>query len=67
MRRIIHFLAIAGLFASTAVPQDIATPVFVLKDGDATAAGFSGTDKEIHIESMYRRSRRPGCFCMSNH
>jgi type VI secretion system secreted protein VgrG len=56
MRRIIHFLAIAGLFASTAVPQDIATPVFVLKDGDATAAGFSGTDKEIHIDGGAQQS-----------
>jgi type VI secretion system secreted protein VgrG len=56
MRRIFHFLAIAGLFASTAVPQDIATPVFVLNDGDATASRFSGTDKEIHIDGGAQQS-----------
>jgi Alpha-tubulin suppressor and related RCC1 domain-containing proteins len=56
MKRFMHFCAGACLFASTAFPQNIATPVFVFKDGDATAVGYSGTDKEIYVNGSGQQS-----------
>ena len=50
MKRFAIFLSILGLFASAAFGQNIATPVFVLKDGDASAAAYSGTDKSIYVD-----------------
>jgi hypothetical protein len=56
MKRFAIFLAVFGLFATTVFAQNIATPMFVLKDGDATAAGYSGTDKEIYIDGSAQQS-----------
>ena len=56
MGRTIRFLSILGLFASAAFAQNIATPVFVLKDGDATAAGYSGTDKSLYVDGSANQS-----------
>jgi len=56
MKRFAIFLAVLGLFATTAFAQNIATPMFVLKDGDATAVGYSGTDKEIYVDGSAQQS-----------
>ena len=56
MKRFAIFLAVLGLFATTAFAQNIATPMFVLKDGDASAVGYSGTDKEIYVDGSAQQS-----------
>jgi len=50
MKRFARLLVIVGLVATAAFAQNIATPVFVLKDGDASAAAYSGTDKSIYVD-----------------
>jgi hypothetical protein len=45
------------LFLAAAVTaQNISTPVSVLKDGDATAAAYSGTDKVIYVDGGAQQS-----------
>ena len=56
MKRFAIFLSILGLFASAAFAQNIATPVFVLKDGDASAAGYTGTDKSLYVDGNAQQS-----------
>ena len=56
MGRMIRFLSILGLFSGAVFAQNISTPVFVLKDGDATAAGYSGTDKSIYVDGGVQQS-----------
>ena len=53
-----RFMAVLSglLLAATAFAQNISTPVFVLKDGDATAAGYSGTDKSIYVDGGTQQS-----------
>jgi hypothetical protein len=49
-------LLILGLFATATFAQNIATPVFVLKDGDASASAYSGTDKTIYVDGSANQS-----------
>ena len=56
MKRFAIVLSILGLFATAAFGQNIATPVFVLKDGDATAAGYTGTDKSLCVDGNAQQS-----------
>jgi uncharacterized protein (TIGR02145 family) len=56
VKRFAIFISVFGLFASAVIAQNIATPVFVLKDGDATAAGYSGTDKSIMVNGGSQQS-----------
>jgi hypothetical protein len=56
MGKVLRFLSILGLIVSTAFAQNIATPVFVLKDGDATAAVYSGSDKVIYVNGGAQQS-----------
>ena len=56
MKGIVYFLAIVGLLAQASFAQNISTPMFVLKDGDATASGYSGTDKEIYVDGGAQQS-----------
>jgi Collagen triple helix repeat (20 copies). len=56
MKQFVCFFVMCGLFASAAFGQNIATPVFVLKDGDATAAGYSGTDKSLYVDGGAQQS-----------
>jgi hypothetical protein len=56
MKRFVSFFIICGLLASAAFAQNIATPVFVLKDGDATAVAYSGTDKSIIVNGGAQQS-----------
>jgi len=56
MKQCTHFLIIALLFASAAFAQNIATPVFILKDGDASAAGYSGTENDLFVDGGSQQS-----------
>jgi hypothetical protein len=56
VKRFAIILSILGLFASAAFAQNIATPVFVLKDGDASAAGYTGTDKSLYVDGNAQQS-----------
>ena len=56
MKLFVSFVLMCGLLASAGFSQNIATPVFVLKDGDATAAGYSGTDKSIYVDGSANQS-----------
>lgn len=44
-----RYCAIIGMFAFVAIAQNITTPVFVLKDGDATAFNHSGAANDIQV------------------
>jgi hypothetical protein len=56
MKRFTQFCAIIGFSVSAVFAQNIAAPVFVLKDGDATAAGYNGTDNAIYIDGNAQQS-----------
>ena len=56
MKRFAISLAVFGLFTMATFAQNIATPMFVLKDGDASAAAYSGTDKMIYIDGGAQQS-----------
>jgi uncharacterized protein (TIGR02145 family) len=47
--RITGLLAVL-VFTVATFAQSIVTPVFVLKDGDASAAGYTGSDKDIVVD-----------------
>lgn len=49
MKRFAFTLSLLGLIVAT-FAQNISTPVFVLKDGDAAATGYTGTDKSIYVD-----------------
>ncbi len=49
-------LAVVGFLAQLVWAQNIVSPILVLKDGDASAAAFSGTDKEIVVDGGARLS-----------
>ena len=53
-----RFMAVlSGLFLTAmAFAQNIVTPVFVLKDGDATITAYSGTDKVIYVDGGAQQS-----------
>jgi uncharacterized protein (TIGR02145 family) len=44
------------LLAATVHGQSIVTPVFVLKDGEASATGFAGSEKELYIDGGAQQS-----------
>jgi uncharacterized protein (TIGR02145 family) len=44
------------LFSASIFAQSIVTPVFVLKDGDASVAGYTGSDKGIVIDGSSQQS-----------
>jgi len=50
VKRIAIILSMLGVCATAVLSQNIATPVFVLKDGDASAASYTGTDKSIYVD-----------------
>jgi len=56
MKRFTRFCVIIGLSVSAVFAQNIAAPVFVLKDGDAAAAGYNGTDNAIYIDGNAQQS-----------
>jgi hypothetical protein len=56
VKRLVIFLSILELFTTAAFAQNIATPVFVLKDGDATAAGYTGADKSLYVDGNVQQS-----------
>jgi uncharacterized protein (TIGR02145 family) len=56
MGQVFRLLPILGLFAATAFAQNIATPVFVHKDGDATATTYSGTGKAMYVDGGSQQS-----------
>jgi hypothetical protein len=56
MRHVIRFLALAGLLPLPVFGQNIVTPVAVYKDGDATALGYSGTEKDLFVDGGSRQS-----------
>lgn len=43
-------LLIGLLFTAATLAQSIVTPVFVHKDGDASATGYTGSDKDIVVD-----------------
>jgi uncharacterized protein (TIGR02145 family) len=51
-----RFFAVLGVFAATVFSQNISTPVFVLKDGDATAVAYTGTDKLLYVDGGAQQS-----------
>jgi uncharacterized protein (TIGR02145 family) len=50
MKRLAQIVTIIGLFSAIVIAQNISTPVFVLKDGDASASAYTGTDKSIYVD-----------------
>jgi uncharacterized protein (TIGR02145 family) len=44
------------IFTAATFAQNIVTPVFVLKDGDASVAGYTGSDKDIIVDGGSQQS-----------
>jgi hypothetical protein len=56
MKRLLIAFLIFGAILSSVFAQSIVTPVFVHKDGDAAAAGYSGTEKDIYVDGGAQQS-----------
>jgi uncharacterized protein (TIGR02145 family) len=56
MKQFTQITFVIGLFATAALSQNISTPVFVLKDGDASVSGYTGSDKEIVVDGSSQQN-----------
>ncbi len=48
-------ILLSMLLAATAYGQSIVTPVFVHKDGEASASGYAGSEKDILVDGGARQ------------